>query len=567
MREVISRILFVALISTIQFAESHLEDAFTKLSSTLESPIIIIDLNKPIPVDYRNFYTHGKFDIITISNSSNFHEKNLRNILAIPYFKGKLFFFSSNEKIFKNVTAIAAENGIHKVGFLQQDGNVTHFYQWNPYDTANCCGKYFNLKKIRFFSTFQEEPPNTHKDCKLRVICIQSYPFVGDPSLQIRPGLMVSLFNTIGSILNISIEYHFDQELQDDFKQNGFISKAINTLVESKADVLIGHLFMEQNENVTFGPMFLHDRLILVAPKPPRTNTYRRIFKVFDYQVWLAYIFVLILMSAFICTYLRMYGRHFSFPNIFLGAFKASMGSGIRVAPRDNPLRIVFIFYCLYAINLNSWYLSKLSGVLTLPPRGLRIPDAFAMYVNNYYCNLSWYVERTSRLSHLLLNEDWIKNMYILNQTEKELLESANYNLTRTVITFLTTGVTYPSGTPLHERIITNSVTKLTLLVTYFLRKQNILNSLLKFWTLEIIEKGLVMKWWKDIILDNTNVTSLREGIDEEEKFVVLSLRHYEEAFLVLFYGYATATIVLLAEFVVINIQRRIYRMNMYLAF
>ncbi|GJQ87226.1 hypothetical protein Trydic_g8455 [Trypoxylus dichotomus] len=521
---------------------------------------MVFDLGSHRTFQYfdKKYIQIAKFDLLVFFNQAIDYQTTTR-ILDLKS-KGKLFVVIQKNYVtsicFENLIKIAIRNGILDIIFIiGNDNGFKKVYTWNPYSTKNSCGRYFNLEKVDRIRN--KKIPTSTSGCSLRVTWLQAYPFVGNTSQAKDPGLLINLFNTFEYISKVNIDYHFDPEFQSEFVNNGSVFKATKYLIDDRTDVLIGQLFMNSTDGIEFGPMFFQDKSVFIIPKPPPTRIYRRLLKAFDFKVWIIYISLFMFVSLTYCMFLKWYGSTLEIGHVLLDNFSLSIGGGMRRLPSRIGLRMLLLFYCLYIININDVYIAKLSGMLTVPTQGIQLVDTESLYYNHIFFNMSWYSERCTALYHKLNNKDFQGNIYILNQTDADILRDVSDITNKAVLTFSTIMAIYRYNIPFHGIIFSN-LDRVTLSLSYFLRANNVLNPVVRYWSKEMVEKGFVRKWWEDILLHNINYTLLREGIAEKENYVVLSLRHYEEAFLMLLHGYTFATVVLLIEFVWVRIGRRL---------
>lgn len=511
-------------------------------------PYIILNSNLAEIIEKFN----GKFDIFIFINPNNHNLDPIK--ISHQNFRGNLFFvIENNFKInsYKNLIKMAVETGALNIFFIT---NSTTIYTWNPLSKINSCGSYFIPEKL---DKMDKKIPGYNSNCSIKITYIKAYPFVGGTSTP-NPGLFIRLFDLIQNLSKIKIEYEFDQEFQNEFFYTGSLHKVTTHLINKRTDVVIGHVFMIPTDEIESGPMFYEDGIVIVVPKPARVKIYRRILKVFKFNVWFSYILIFFIISISHIILSNYYRENFRISRVLLNNFSLNFGGGITRLPKRFNLRLIFISYLLYIINLQSIYLGKLSGMLTVPAQGIRIADIESMYIQKAYFNMSQYVENVSRVHDRRINNpDWKENVHVLNRTEVEILTAVTHLTERSAFTFKSIVQTYPYSTPLHN-YIRSFAYESTLSLTYFLRKNGLLNWTIRFWSNEIIEKGFFLKWWQDIVWGNVNYTLIREGIIEYEGVIVLNLKHYEEAFLILFYGYCLATIVFCWEFVAIRIEKKV---------
>lgn len=87
----------------------------------------------------------------------------------------------------------------------------------------------------------------------------------------------------------------------------------------------------------------------------------------------------------------------------------------------------------------------------------------------------------------------------------------------------------------------------LTLFPTFHIRSDFHLKESLQFWMQEMVEKGFILKWWRDIVDQNRKRWF---AVKAKKKTIPLNMQHFGEVFTLLMLGWGGAALVLVLELV-----------------
>ena len=380
--------------------------------------------------------------------------------------------------------------------------------------------------------------------CTLRATYIKTTPFVIDTDMKFNPGLMISLFNIIQNATGINMEYEYVDEYQDEFISEGKQTKLFKHLKDGQTDIILGRIYMNlMSEHFEPGPQIYTDELICVAPKPKIPRIYRNIFKVFSVNSWLLLLGFLLLVIVVYLRTLKFYHQTSDNARVLTEILRASINLPVAKIPKRLTLKILMLFYSIYSTHVVAIYLGKLSSIFTIPDVFV-INTAEKFYTNDLYFNITTYIEQLTHVRSFITNSDYANSIYVLNQTDYELFRKVATSQENGTITFRSTIKTYSSERATVELF---RLGHYSFCLCYYMKKTNIINKPVVYWTNEVIEKGILSKWWKDIILERVNTTILGNMFPGET--VVLTMAHYGEVFAILIGGYILAIMVFFMEF------------------
>ncbi|KAK9711463.1 hypothetical protein QE152_g25424 [Popillia japonica] len=495
----------------------------------------------------------------------------LQHILrSTVFYKGKfLIFFGQhyfNIKVIQNLLHTAYNHGVSNIALGVFSNRSIIFHSWFPFDQENRCGKRFHLKKFQICSKFYEYPTlyknrlYNLQECSLKLTYIKSEPFVINPNLSDTPGLLVSMFNTIQRATGIKMIYEFELSFQQEFLNYGTLTKLFDHLVSEKTDVILGHLFMNfTSDNTLPGPQIYSDDLLWVAPKPKLYTTYRNTLGPFTIDLWMLHISVFACITLFLIFLHNHYKLKVDSCNMMLSMLKVTVKVATSCTEKVDTIRILIFFYSIYCMDMDTIYEGKLSSIFTIPKSSMKISNIELFYLNLIFVNISRYINLLTNLRDYVTNEEIRKEILVLNVTDAHLLKKVATTQTNGTLIFKSTAITNSAEAAAVDMFVTHSR---TLFLCYYLRNFNMINEPIIHWSHEVTEKGLLKKWWIDIMYKYKNYTLFRETQQRHIDAIAYSLSHYEEAFFILIGGYCIAATVLVIEFVCKWIDEKIVHMK-----
>lgn len=490
------------------------------------------------------------------------------NTLEINSRKMKLFAvvlttdMNEQNELLTSLIAIFVKLGIHStVLAINNKNHTTDFYSWNPFSSKERCGqsKGFSRTNSCYKGKYSKplaslaKPSFNHNfnNFILKIGWLYQDSYVMDPSLKVNPGIFISLMNVIGELTNIHILYEKrNKAYEKELYLNGTTSEIIEALKSSTSDVALGRFYINnQRKFLEHGPVFYKDYFTVVTRKPEKLKVYRNLLLVFTSGTWLIACLVLFLTFGIAIVLYKYYKIYFFYTFVsVLDAYGVHIGQGIKVIPNSTPARIFYSFFFLYCLNINSLYLGKLSSIFATPNTDVAIKETYDLLINNVTTYVTIRMECELNFSHFYRGPRKGHPTYIItNSTEYDNLKQIACRRANSSIIF---NSVYNNHPLLQSRVDSYFIhlLNITMLGTYYLRQSNPINHALYYWTQELIEKGFVGKWRKDVA-DSYQEPACALHEEELETVVKLKLAHYEEAFIILISGYVLSIITLAFEF------------------
>lgn len=487
-------------------------------------------------------------------NFENSESKNFIFYLNKPKFienldpQGKYVFVTENTT---NVLQIVEENKLKK--FLVVKNNKI----WYPQNSKTCT----NLKLQKSENCVYPDhifKPNKHfdSDCVVKLGYIETPPFVNNVKHPEKPGIMVSWVNLISEISGFKLEYQDSKMYQHELLNNGTLFDISKALENGTIDIAIGQLAMNDTKTAPFdyGPIIYSDCYHLTAPKPKKLKSYRKLFIVFNLELWKRiFTGVLVMILVFYIFSLCENYEKTHFFNVMFDVFTITIGGGVSHLPNWLSFRILLSFFLLFCLSMDNIYLGNLSNIFAQSSYDIPVNNFAAAAATRIVAYVDWRSERVLLLKFVTAPyKTKQKRLFITNHTQFYLMNHTALRKENGTMLFLSLLETYPSEESLlfHFRITTDY---LTFLVTFYIRQKLQFREALDFWAQEIIERGFLVKWFSDIRRSNIRPEILPE---DEKKLVVLKLAHFEESFRVLLGGYALGLAALVLEFVFLKLEK-----------
>lgn len=321
-----------------------------------------------------------------------------------------------------------------KIGILQIEGsNATLISNFNLDSTKVCTGYFYEytncstslkISKHRLSKNFQK------KLCKLKVSWVRAYPFVDDVKRKFNPGLMVSFLKVYSEKRQVKLAFQKNNsQYEHELLYNGTFHKLRKDLLEGKYDVAIGLLFMNRTDEVPFsyGTLFFNEIYYMVTKKRDRITSYKKLTIVFNVDVWKSCLvtYLLTTVSYFLLN-VAVESNRFGFIAVTFDVFRLSLSNAVSVLPRSVSLRLLFIFYSFFSINIDSAYLGTLSSIFTNAPYDVMQTDIGGLMRNGEAANFNWITERLFKLKFVASRSFYrysnIGNV-IGNESDEELLK------------------------------------------------------------------------------------------------------------------------------------------------
>lgn len=294
-----------------------------------------------------------------------------------------------------------------RIGLLQmRKDNVTFVTNLNLDSTKVCTHHFFekftNCDKNVTVTKHQLSKENFKKVCRVKVSWIKAHPFVNDIHGRVNPGLMVSFLNTFGEKRRVEVDFQKNNsEFIHELLYNGTFYKLHRDLFEGNHDVAIGLLFMNTTEEVPFsyGPVFFKDGYFVTMKKRDRITSYKKLTIVFNFDVWKGFFitFPIVAFSYFLLG-VAIEAHRQSFESTAFDIYRMTLSGGVSILPQSTSLRLLFVCYSLFSINLGSAYLGTLSSIFTNAPYDTKVTRVWDMLKKGFPFNVNWLAEKILKL-------------------------------------------------------------------------------------------------------------------------------------------------------------------------
>lgn len=432
-------------------------------------------------------------------------------------------------------------------------------YSWDPYSSESKCGQEVNLVKTSCTNqaALKTKPRTNLDECHLNIVQIENPPFVIRSEDDSELGIFQYLLNTVEDVSGIRMRYNKSRAFEKEYRTNGTYYGLINYLHNEKADAGIGKLFINDSKTVPLdlGPAFYKDDLVFVTRHRRKLQTYTKLLNIFTSTFWI----VFFIAFAIVSTAIILIGRKLNEPvdcvKLNFEMYRTVVGTASVLNFNRHSLRVLFFFYCLYCINLDAFYIARLSSTLTTPNEEGDIDHVNALIKLHIKIIISWDVERLTFTTYYAnMTEAQRRGLFLSNHSDYELLKHVALIQENGTVAFISSLETYVNEASLTERFEWDFNT--TLYPVYFLRKTNALNDVINFWSKELIEKGFIKKWWADIVCMYQK-KSKYPSKSKSTRNVVLTVAHCQQTFYLLLFGLSVASVVFILENIVNGFLKR----------
>ena len=454
------------------------------------------------------------------------------------------------------VSKITPDN-VELIALFSQDKNVGNCCYWSPTGTKSCrnmthasCSNEILVERV--------EPRSTGKrKCKMNVAWVKTYPFTANSTDAVNPGIYISLFNTIQDASGILMRYFYDENHQREFLNKGKCYKLIEEMREGKVDVILGHLFVNDTAGVEFGPIYYNEKLVFVVRDPKELNAYRPLLKVFSRATLLVIAVLCFTICALYLTFVKLVeNEEVSFVKVLVEMCRNLLGWSAVFEQFSVSARLLLSIYLIFCIIINAISTANLRSGFFKPMLTTNITNSRIMYHQKQYISVTMHA-LTVVYNYPHRVDEYYKKINFLNQTEYEPYNKVAAGQTNATVAFSSTLQTYPS-----ETIVTHGIpfSWNTMFQTFYMRKGNKLNGVVKYWAQELAERGFFAKWWRDLVRRNRTFEINFEKISSSERdgFEALTLVHYEEVFFIVSIAYTASFFILLVELFWIKLENRI---------
>ncbi|KAJ3652057.1 hypothetical protein Zmor_018055 [Zophobas morio] len=302
--------------------------------------------------------------------------------------------------------------------------NWTKFVTWYPYRKENHCGKTVNLD-MEHENFFKEKIPMKLDNCSVNVTWNEYVSWsVKSPHNEKDPGFAVTSLNTVAEKLNLKLDYLKDN--LDYFRQCievGNFQPLCDYMTKEKIDVglTIGQLAQNYCAKIeTTKDVIQYPQYFIFPPRKKIRNS-KKIFTIFTLEIWST-----ILLSVLTMAILWKMLNRISYSNSLFYTVQLTFQFVVPQLPRKNLQRFVFFVFLYGITNLNWFYVSQMSSILTEPSyepqlktiadilkstKKLKFFSFFEIHFQNYGNETcSKLMERRDKNSDLLgVSDRWLK--------------------------------------------------------------------------------------------------------------------------------------------------------------
>ncbi|EFA05444.1 hypothetical protein TcasGA2_TC015624 [Tribolium castaneum] len=361
-------------ITTFQTLENFINLHFTNTPIVIFSPNLgnltkklhfLLKLSQPKIITNRNFATKLDTDVTSfIFIENNFDDLTTSFKLQHRNFRTRgrylVIYQNSNttEDVLKKTFETLFSYNVYNVVILS---NLS-FHTWYPYDKDSYCGTRVNLVTNRgnTQSLFQNKLPRTFDNCQFNATWNNYSYAIRTPFDKEQPGYAIRFLNTLAQKLKIKINYMELRKRHRTVKQDAYQKLAEEMTSRNIALAIIAERTRAyfQKEVRMLTPIFLTKQFFVFPPRRPMKNN-NKIIEIFSPKVW-----GIILLSVGIMVLFRKFQTAELLSDNLFYIFQLTCQT-VRL-PRDK-YRWLFLLFVFYVVNLDWFYLTRLSSVLTQP--------------------------------------------------------------------------------------------------------------------------------------------------------------------------------------------------------
>nr|ARO76465.1 ionotropic receptor 2 [Conogethes punctiferalis] len=292
---------------------------------------------------------------------------------------------SNTEHVENILTCLYRFNVVNIVVIVPEPNKIRNalIYGWRPYDPPKYCGYDNETAKNRLIKenicekgkvkyntgVFKDRLPSNMKGCVLYILALERQPFVS--SDESEPNMEMMLINEMLATINYEPKY----EILNAYRGEREITEwngAIRELVSRRGNILLGGIFPDNDVHEDFecSTSYLGDSYTWVVPRAYPLPRGLSLILIFARNVW-----VVVVIVFFICAFVwRILGqlsrdtiRNKTIFHCFLSTWICTLGFCTYLRPKNETLRVFFVFFNLYCIMCLTAYQTKLIDVLRNP--------------------------------------------------------------------------------------------------------------------------------------------------------------------------------------------------------
>lgn len=511
---------------------------------------------------YISWNPHAKFLIVsvTIYEDNNLAAENIIQHLW-------------NVKVFNAVVALP--NAL----------NLSQFdiYSWFPFSEGRC-GDMFNKFQIidscsfgiieKRINWFPQKVPHNLNGCPIKVRTVVWPPYVLSPEKKVEGtenqyifthGVEIMLMNTIAESANLSVNYTLSDTIQDWglIDKNGTATGTLLHLIKEESDVAISSFAASIETHMFFDtiPYPIPESLKWCVPHADIYPSWKSFLTIVSTDTWCWFGFIFLIIGICLWKFSRIQKMEIPLykhlPNCLQVTFAVLFNVSIRIQPKTNTVRLLFLVWVIFSLHFNVAYQTSLISVFAKAKYEHQISTVQEIFGKNL--NL-WFLPTEKRFFSNA--EDWLSAKVLQNWRDCKDINECLYKTaflkdsavcTPTMyLTFIKDRFVTRSGDPRLYCFKNNIVTyPLEMLLRKGFPFKNYFTALIG----RITSSGLMDHWKKQILFFKLESTSLVSEDDNTVQFK-LTIDHLKIVFIQLGIGYVLSFLVMLLE---IYVNKRKY--------
>ncbi|KAJ3651809.1 hypothetical protein Zmor_017819 [Zophobas morio] len=420
--------------------------------------------------------------------------------------------------------------------------NLTQFFTWYPYNNENRCGKIVTLATEQA-NPFKNKIPNDLGGCSVSVTWSNLTWTIKSPFDKSDPGYAAVALDTIAQKLNLQLDYLRHQLDYYYFAIRDGNFKVLCKYIETeKIDLsfTIGHVTDKPcPELETMKPILLYPQNFAFPPRKPIRNN-DKIFSMFRKEIWWT-----LLASFFTMWLLWKTVTKQSYQNSFFSIIQLLVQCMISKVPQKQLPRFVLFIFLFFVMNINWFYVSQMSSVLTQPSYEPQIKNIEDIIKYNKKLNfypffkqflLSYGNETCEKLMALRMTD--LDSIALHDYSLQSFVDDADYGIVMQETDLVLFRDSQKLQVLSHENIYPAAV-------VWSMRTGFPLKNHFNYWITRIVESGLVLKWMRDTAVA---LPTYSFSDDKNQKVVALNFNHISLVFVIWTVGLVASFVCFVSE-------------------
>lgn len=451
-------------------------------------------------------------------------------------------------------------------------------YTWFPYLPPGQCGKQKfepvlldeclmenSAVFFRNMALFPQKVPFDLCGCPIIVSTFPWPPFIIKSQANneagkvfYTEGLEIKLISLIAQSMNSTIEYlppPANESKWGGRTPSGTWNGLLGEVFYKRADVAFASMTAteERQQLLETTVRYWSNSVVWVIPRPKFISGWRSLLGIFKPTMWGIVAMAYLLGSAFLCTLGRTV-RHPSEPALYrnpgscmMATWALSLEMGAHVHPRGLLMRLVFICWVIYCLQISTAYKSSLISFLTNPRLEPAISDMKQLVKSHlgfeYTVGLSEYFDDPADASMRRIR-DSLRFCHNITDCLNKVAVSADIALVsdKWFVEYLIPQLYLDSsGQPLLQTLPQEVLSYHVVMV---LSRGNVLLDRFNELISRVVESGLMEKWAKDIRRTRTLGAMSQDGAGGRR----LGISHLQSVFVFLLLGEGVALVTLIIE-------------------